>query len=85
MREVGFLLIKLKEGTARNFPYMIDTWGMPIINSDKDMYIKWSISDPVTQAENEINRRVCEVQGNSNNFVEVLIFDPISRKCESIN
>ena len=70
---------------GRAFLYMIDAWDMPLDEAQKNMYLDWSISDPVTQAEKEINKKVCEVQGNSNNFVEVLVFDPNSKKCEPIN
>jgi len=82
----------LAKGTGVNiatdadvFLSMIDAWDMPLNDAQRDMYIEWSGSDPVTQAEKEINRKVCEVQRNSNNFVEVLVFDPNSNKCESIN
>jgi deoxyribonuclease-1 len=70
---------------GRVFLYMIDAWDMPLDDEQRNMYIEWSNSDPVTHAEKEINRKICEVQGNSNNLVEPLKFDPNSKKCVPIN
>jgi endonuclease I len=56
---------------------------MPLNDDDRDMHIEWAASDPVTEEEKEINKKVCEMQGNSNNFVEVLEFD--TKKCEKVN
>ena len=75
----------VKGDIARVFLYMMDAWDMPLDDTQKNMYIEWSISDPVTDKEKEINKKVCEVQGNSNNFVETLEFNPISEKCEPAN
>ena len=46
------------------------------------MYQEWANADPVTAQENKINKLVCEAQGNSNNFVEVLVFNKDTEKCE---
>ena len=67
---------------ARIFFYMNDAWDMPLSDEDRAMYQAWSDADPVTTLEKKINTLVCEAQGNSNNFVEVLNFNPDTKLCE---
>jgi deoxyribonuclease I len=75
----------IKGDIARVFLYMNDAWDMPLDDTQRNMYLEWSNADPVSGEEKDINRKVCEAQGNSNNFVEVLVFDPETNKCEPIN
>lgn len=67
---------------ARIFFYMADTWNMPLSDEGRAMYRSWSNADPVTAQEKKINKLVCEAQGNSNNFVEVLTFNKNTKQCE---
>ena len=75
----------IKGDIARVFLYMVDAWDMPLNDTQRNMYFEWSNADPVTDAERIINRKVCEAQGNSNNFVEPLKFNSETMKCEQVN
>lgn len=69
---------------GRIFFYMADTWDMPLSDVDRVMYQEWSDSDPVTAQERKINKLVCVAQGNSNNFVEQLKYNPDTKICEPV-
>ena len=58
---------------ARIQLYMLDeygdTLGFQFEHSYLSMLYRWSLEDPVTDREIEINQRICEQQGKGNRFV----------------
>ena len=54
---------------ARVWLYMRDVHGVRIDDGEHDMFQRWSEMDPVTQWEKVRDRRITDIQGNSNPYV----------------
>ena len=59
----------VKGDVARVWLYMHDVHGVRIDDGEHAMFLRWSASDPVTPWEQERDRRIAAVQGNSNPYV----------------
>lgn len=57
---------------ARTYFYMSDRYGIKISDAQRKMFEVWNKQDPVDKWELEKNRRIKEVQGNSNKYIENL-------------
>ena len=55
---------------ARAYLYMHTVWGMPLEPERKAMYEAWHDADPLTEWEVERNKRIMEIQGVGNSFVQ---------------
>ena len=60
-----------KQGeVARTWLYMHDVHGVELSQEDKATYIKWHQEDPPTEWEKQRNRRIYEIQGIANHYIE---------------
>ena len=55
---------------ARTYFYMNTTYGLPISKKQRQLFETWARTDPVDDWERERNRRIAEIQGNANPFIE---------------
>lgn len=60
----------IRGNIARIWLYMIETYDVPISEDRLLMLNEWNLSDPVDAWEIERNKRIKELQGNGNRFVE---------------
>nr|WP_082859518.1 endonuclease [Microbulbifer sp. Q7] len=58
-----------KGDIARTYLYMADTYGLSLSRAQKRLFEAWNWQDPVDLWECERERRIKEVQSNSNTFV----------------
>ncbi|WP_432472920.1 endonuclease [Amphritea sp. HPY] len=54
---------------ARTYLYMRDQYGLNISKKQQQLFNAWASQDPVDQWELERNRRISELQGNTNAYV----------------
>ena len=60
-----------KGDIARTYFYMADTYGLSLSVNQRRLFDVWNRQDPVDTWECEKDRRIAQVQGNSNRFVSV--------------
>ena len=73
---------EIRGDIARIYFYMADAWNMPLTTDQREMFQQWSQDDPLDDREREINHAVCKEQGNSNPYVERLIYDEVTQACK---
>ena len=59
----------IRGNAARTWLYMSDTWGIPLTQTERDMFKEWDEADPIDEWEKVRNGRIEEIQGNTNPFV----------------
>jgi deoxyribonuclease-1 len=57
---------------ARTYFYMSDRYGIKISDSQRKLFEVWAKQDPVDEWERVKNKRIKDLQGNSNKFIEDL-------------
>lgn len=60
---------------GRTMFYMSHTYGIRLSRQDIQLYTAWSKQDPVDAWERERNRRIQQIQGNLNPFIEGQVYD----------
>lgn len=55
---------------ARTMFYMSETYGFRLSDQDRQLYEAWNRQDPPDDWERERNRRIAELQGRGNRFIE---------------
>jgi deoxyribonuclease-1 len=62
----------VKGDIARTYLYMSDRYDIKISDSQRKMFVVWDKEDPADEWEIEKNKRIKDVQGNSNPYIQDL-------------
>lgn len=60
---------EVRGNIARNYIYTIDQYGLEISKKQAQLFNAWSKLDPVDDWELVRNKRITEIQGNTNPYV----------------
>ena len=55
---------------ARAMLYMADTYNLKLFSKQKKLLLKWHRANPSTKEEKRRNRRIKEIQGKANHYIE---------------
>lgn len=60
----------LKGNIARTYLYMSDTYKVRLSKQQQQLFNVWNLLDPVDDWERERNRRIMQIQGNGNPYIQ---------------
>lgn len=70
-RKVAEPMAETRGDIARIYLYMQTTYGMPLTETEVEMFNNWMAEDPVSEEEQLRDARILEIQGNTNPLISV--------------